>query len=94
MGASLITVEDEQYVKVGDIITASEIAQLCGVGAPAVSNWRARYDSFPLPFTVVGKGTALFLKPLVITWFAEHIASSYAPEIKEAIMTRLTEETV
>lgn len=94
MSESIITVEGQKYVKVDDIITATEIANLCGVGAPAVSNWRARYDNFPLPFTVVGKSTALFLKPPIIVWFAEHIASSYAPEIKAAIMARLTEETV
>jgi hypothetical protein len=89
---SLVVIEGKKYVKIDDIITATEIAALCGVGVPAVSNWRARHDSFPLPFLVVNKKTAMFLKPEIVAWFAEHVASDYAPEIKTAIMAQLSND--
>ena len=94
MSDSIIIVDGEKYVKMDDIITITEIAILCGVTTPAVSNWRSRYKSFPAPFKLFGQKTALYLKSEVIVFFAEHIAGGYAPEIKQAIMDQLTADAL
>ncbi|MFH9083791.1 class I SAM-dependent DNA methyltransferase [Streptomyces sp. NPDC017673] len=40
---------DTAASSVGPLVTGAEIARLAGVTRAAVSNWRRRYDDFPLP---------------------------------------------
>lgn len=55
---------------VADLVAPSDIADQCGVGKPAVSNWIARYPDFPKPIVTVAQGTtALFSRKAVIDWY-------------------------
>ncbi|RZB15673.1 SAM-dependent methyltransferase [Streptomyces sp. F001] len=40
---------DKPAAPVGSLVTGSEIARIAGVTRAAVSNWRRRYDDFPVP---------------------------------------------
>ncbi|MER7817845.1 N-6 DNA methylase [Streptomyces sp. NPDC096153] len=40
---------DKPAARVGSLVTGSEIARIAGVTRAAVSNWRRRYDDFPVP---------------------------------------------
>lgn len=40
---------DEPAAPAGSLVTGSEIARIAGVTRAAVSNWRRRYDDFPVP---------------------------------------------
>jgi type I restriction enzyme M protein len=53
-----------------DLVAASDIAEMCGVGKPAVSNWIARYPDFPQPLVTVARGmTHLFSREAVLDWY-------------------------
>lgn len=53
--------------EVGEEISSSEVARLAGVKLPTVSNWRRRYNDFPVP---VGgsEGRPLFSRGEVEAW--------------------------
>jgi phage terminase Nu1 subunit (DNA packaging protein) len=51
----------------GEVITATEIAELAGVGISAVSQWRKRYASFPQP-VLDRPGATLFNRAAVTRW--------------------------
>jgi phage terminase Nu1 subunit (DNA packaging protein) len=51
----------------GEVITATEIAELAGVSISAVSNWRKRYHSFPEP-VMDRPGATLFDRAAVTRW--------------------------
>jgi predicted DNA-binding transcriptional regulator AlpA len=51
----------------GEVVTATEIAELAGVGISAVSNWRKRYGEFPEP-VMDRPGATLFNRAEVTRW--------------------------
>ena len=53
-------------------ITATEIAQMAGVGPSAVSNWRTRDVGFPAPIARGARGVALFSRREVTEWLRTH----------------------
>jgi predicted DNA-binding transcriptional regulator AlpA len=46
-------------IEIENMIGLIEIAEVAGVGAPAVSNWRERHEDFPKPIVEVS-GTPIF----------------------------------
>ncbi|MFF0229757.1 N-6 DNA methylase [Micromonospora sp. NPDC005254] len=52
-------------------VTAADIARLTGVGRAAVSNWRKRYDSFPVPVGGTAASPQFDLEEIE-RWLAEH----------------------
>lgn len=78
-----------------DIITSSEIAELLGVKASAVSNWKKRHEDFPKPFFAqIGYGGveySLYLRPQVIAWYKERYGVGQVAEQIERLQ-RLKEE--
>jgi len=56
----------------GARVTLSQIAELAGVGASAVSNWRRRFDDFPAPVGTAPGGGAYFELEAVEAWLAAH----------------------
>lgn len=54
-----------------ELVTVNDVAELAGVGASAVSNWRRRHDDFP---DAVGHdaGSDLFRRHAVIEWLGSH----------------------
>ena len=53
-------------------VTLSQIAELAGYGASAVSNWRKRFDDFPRPVETAGGGRDLYLLAEVEEWLRAH----------------------
>lgn len=54
-----------------DLMALSDIADLLGVGASAVTNWKTRLPDFPAPITTVARGkTELYLGAQVRAWAA------------------------
>jgi N-6 DNA Methylase len=53
-------------------VTLSQIAELAGVGASAVSNWRKRFDDFPLPTETAAGGRDLYSLADVEAWLRVH----------------------
>ena len=45
----------------------AEIAEIAGVGASAVSNWRARHSDFPKPIAVI-YSVEIFSLPQALKW--------------------------
>lgn len=78
-------------VRADDIVTASDIARLLGVGNSAVSNWLHRprktaggRAAFPAPFTHVNHGkTPLYRKSEIVSWYL----STLSPELLRALQT-------
>lgn len=52
-------------------VTAADIARLTGVGRAAVSNWRKRYDSFPVPVGGTAASSQFDLEEIE-RWLVEH----------------------
>lgn len=52
------------------LVTASEIAEIAGVGQSAVSNWRRRFDDFPQPAGTAPSGGDLFRRDEVERWLS------------------------
>lgn len=72
-----------ETVEVAEIVTLTDIAIMCGVSAPAVSNWKKRHADFPEPFMLVSNGKqGLYLRSEVMVWNEER---------KEAKITRWKE---
>src|SRR5512147_1390672 len=61
---------DTPAAPIGSLVTGSEIARIAGVTRAAVSNWRRRYDDFPMP---VGGGvhSPLFDLAEVQAWLGQ-----------------------
>lgn len=56
--------------ELSDLVSPADIAEECGVGKAAVSNWISRYPDFPRPLVTVAKGyTQLFSRRAVIDWY-------------------------
>jgi hypothetical protein len=56
--------------ELADLVSPADIAEECGVGKSAVSNWIARYPDFPQPLATVAQGkTALFSRKAVTEWY-------------------------
>lgn len=55
--------------KDGDLVGISEIAGLAKVSKQVVANWRARWNDFPEPISVLASGP-IFRRPQIITWMA------------------------
>lgn len=55
-----------------DLILSGDIADMLGVGQPAVSNWKARHEDFPAPLKVMGGRTSLYSRIEVIEWYRTH----------------------
>jgi hypothetical protein len=66
------------------LLTASEIAALAGVGPSAVSNWRKRFPEFPQPAATAPSGGDLFDAREVTSWLGSR---GRAP--RQAEQTRL-----
>lgn len=49
-------------------VSLSQIAELAGVGASAVSNWRKRFDDFPSPVAAAAGGRDVFSLPAIVAW--------------------------
>lgn len=62
----------------GQLITASEIAELAAVKPSAVSNWRKRFPDFPLPSGTAPTGGDLFRRKDVDSWLERHNRSPRA----------------
>jgi N-6 DNA Methylase len=56
----------------GTRVTLSQIAELAGVGASAVSNWRRRFDDFPAPVGTAPGGGAYFELEAMEAWLSAH----------------------
>lgn len=67
-----------------DLVATSDLAQIFGVGKPAISNWIARYDDFPEPLlTVAGGSTQLFSRKAVVTWHGRRTWQNGGPGSKK-----------
>lgn len=76
-------------VRIDDIVSSSDIARLCGVTGPAVSNWKQRFPNFPKPFAFVNDGhTPLYRKSDVVEWFMQEHGLEKLPEIYKLIRER------
>jgi hypothetical protein len=74
-----------------DLVSPADIAEECGVGKSAVSNWIARYPDFPRPLTTVAQGrTDLFSRAAVLDWYARRSWRNGAPEAKGLAGSRHT----
>jgi hypothetical protein len=68
------------YVRIDDIVSATDIARMLGVTVAAVSNWQNRKVGFPKHFKVVSnppgrkpgphQGTKLWRKSEVVAWYS------------------------
>lgn len=57
-----------------DLLSASDVARLLGVGPSAVSNWRRRNVGFPAPVATVNLGrTPLFSRAAVVAWAIRNV---------------------
>lgn len=53
-----------------DLVAVGDIADECGVGSPAVSNWTVRYPDFPQPLAAVSRGrVSLYSRKAVLDWY-------------------------
>jgi hypothetical protein len=56
-----------------DLVAVTDLADIFGVGKPAISNWRARYQDFPRPLVAVSRGnTPLYSRQAVTDWYVRH----------------------
>jgi hypothetical protein len=63
-----------------DLVSVADIADRLGVGVSAVTNWRARHESFPRPVGVIARGgTPVFLWPSVQRWCSAYSKPGKAP---------------
>ncbi len=76
-----------ETVRVSDIVSTADVARLCGVSQPCVSNWKARHGDFPRPFAVIANGrTDLFRKSDIVAWYRDRIyGTTEPPEILQII---------
>lgn len=51
-----------------DLVGNADIAERCGVGRPAVSNWIKRYSDFPTPLLTISSGTRIWSWVEVQEW--------------------------
>ena len=58
--------------QVQDRISATEVAELAGVGPSAVSNWRKRHSDFPLALGDSAAGAAVFAYEEILSWLQRH----------------------
>lgn len=58
---------EERTVRIADLLTQEQIAELLEVEASTPFQWRSRYDDYPEPVLVVGK-TELRLRSEVLEW--------------------------
>lgn len=61
----------DKMVDVSDLVGQIDIAEMLGVGATAVGNWRHRKVGMPEPLVIINKNTALFSRSAIMKWAKE-----------------------
>jgi type I restriction-modification system DNA methylase subunit/predicted DNA-binding transcriptional regulator AlpA len=68
----------------GPLVSLADIARMAGVGRPAVSNWRQRYDDFPKPVQETG-AASLFRQADIERWMRRHRKPFVIPSVEQQV---------
>lgn len=81
-----MTAESYEPVNIHDIVASSDIADLLGVSAPAVSNLKKRHADFPEPFATVSRGkVTLYRRSEVVAWYRRRLSESQESFLREVV---------